>query len=137
MEKDAIAAGLKENGQEDADKVIRSVLSKRHAQETNNLERQFAAERKVVADDAAHDVTKKYEKMLGEARQKHDLQLADLQRQNLTPDEMESARASLLNDQQLEMSDIERRQQRETNEAQQAALSDREVRCDVILNLAL
>ena len=127
MEKDAIAAGLKENGLEDADKVIRSVLSKRHAEETNNLERQFAAERKVAADDATHEVARKFDKLLSEARHKHDAQLAELQRQNLTPEEMESARASLLNQQQLELADLERRQQRELNEAQQAALSDWEV----------
>lgn len=71
--------GVKENGLEDADKVIRSVLGKRHADETNNLDRQFAAEKKVMVDDALHKLGQKYEKLQESMKKKHDAQLTDLQ----------------------------------------------------------
>ena len=78
-EKGAMVAGVKENGVEDADKVIRSVLGKRHADETNNLERQFAAEKKVMVDDALHKLGQKYDKLNDDMKKRHDAQLADLQ----------------------------------------------------------
>ena len=74
-----MAAGVKENGLEDADKVIRSVLGQRHADELNQLERQYAAEKKVMVDDALHALGGKYDKMAEDMRKKHDKQLADLQ----------------------------------------------------------
>lgn len=47
-EQKAIEDGIRENGIEDADKVVQSVLTKRHAQEVRDLEKRFSAEKKVM-----------------------------------------------------------------------------------------
>ena len=49
------------------------------------------------------------------------------QKQKLSPEEYESERAALLNQQQLEVAELEKRQNREQMELEQSALSDCEV----------
>ena len=49
------------------------------------------------------------------------------QKQKLSPEEYESERAALLNQQQLEVAELEKRQNREQMELEQSALSDWEV----------
>ena len=70
--------GVKENGLEDSDKVVRSVLNQRHTQEMNELERQFTAQRKMMVDEAVNKVMEKYEKKREDLLKKHDAQLEAL-----------------------------------------------------------
>ena len=71
--------GVKENGLEDSDKVVRSVLNQRHMQEMNDLERQFTAEKKMAVDEALNTLVDTYDRKREELMKKHDAQLQALQ----------------------------------------------------------
>ena len=71
--------GIRENGVEDSDKVIRAVLAERHAQELRDLEKQFAAEKKIMVDDALNKLNEKYDNLRENMTKKHQLQLEALQ----------------------------------------------------------
>ena len=71
--------GIRENGEEDSDKVIRAVLAERHAQELRDLEKQFAAEKKIMVDDALNKLNEKYDNLRENMMKKHQLQLEALQ----------------------------------------------------------
>ena len=71
--------GIQENGSEDADKVARSVLAERHAREVNDLEQRFAAEKKIMVDDAVTRVNEKYEKRRVDVLKRHEDELTALQ----------------------------------------------------------
>ena len=71
--------GIRENGVEDSDKVIRAVLAERHAQELRDLEKQFAAEKKIMVDDALNKLNEKYDNLRDNMMKKHQLQLESLQ----------------------------------------------------------
>ena len=79
VEKKAIAEGIKENGVEDSDKVVRAVMSQRHAQEMKDLENEYAARRKVMVDDALVGLSNKYDKLRDELSTKHKAQMQQLQ----------------------------------------------------------
>ena len=74
-----MAEGIRENGTEDADKVARSVLAERHAREVNDLEQRFAAEKKIMVDDAWGRVNEKYEKRRVDVLKRHEDELTALQ----------------------------------------------------------
>ena len=78
-EKQAMVEGIRENGVEDSDKVIRAVLAERHAQELRDLEKQFAAEKKIMVDDALNKLNEKYDHLRENMMKKHQLQLEALQ----------------------------------------------------------
>ena len=78
-EKQAMVEGIRENGVEDSDKVIRAVLAERHAQELRDLEKQFAAEKKIMVDDALNKLNEKYDNLRENMMKKHQLQLEALQ----------------------------------------------------------
>ena len=78
-EKHAISEGVKQNGAEDSDKVVRAVLSERHAHELRDLDRQYAAEKKIMVDDALVKLNDRYDKRRDELQRKHDAQLEQLQ----------------------------------------------------------
>ena len=71
--------GIRENGSEDSDKVIRAVLAERHAQELRDLEKQFAAEKKIMVDDALNKLNDKYDNLRENMMKKHQFQLESLQ----------------------------------------------------------
>ena len=71
--------GIKENGIEDSDKVIRAVLAERHAQEMRDLEKQYAAEKRVMVDDALSMLSDKYDKLRDDMLRTHQAQLEALQ----------------------------------------------------------
>ena len=71
--------GIQENGSEDADKVARSVLAERHAREVGDLEQRFAAEKKIMVDDAVTRVNEKYEKRRVDVLKRHEDELTALQ----------------------------------------------------------
>ena len=79
MEQQAIAEGVKENGLEDSDKVIRAVQAERHAQELRDLDKQFAAEKKIMVDDALSQLAERYEPLREEKMRHHEAELAALQ----------------------------------------------------------
>ncbi len=78
-EKVAIRAGIQENGSESSDKVVRAVLSERHAQEMRDLEKQFAAERKIMVDDAFNNLSEKYDQLREDMTQRHQKEFDALQ----------------------------------------------------------
>ena len=55
--------GVKENGLEDSDKVVRAVQAERHAQELRDLDKQFAAEKKIMVDDALTQLATRYDSL--------------------------------------------------------------------------
>lgn len=126
-EKEAITEGVKENGLEDSDKVIRAVLGQRHAKEMTELERQMAAERKIMLDNSFQEVTGKYERMRQELARKHEAQLQALQGEDLSPEEHHLRRSNLLNKHQLEMADLDRQQNKEQIQREQSTTTDWEV----------
>ena len=71
--------GVRENGLEDSDKVVRAVLAERHAQELRDLEKQYAAEKKIMVDDALNKLNEKYDKLRDNLMKKHQMQLEALQ----------------------------------------------------------
>ncbi len=77
-EKTAIVEGIKENGVDDGDKVIRSVLAERHALEMRNLEKEYAAQKKIMVDDAINKLAEKYDTLRDEMSQKHEAELSAL-----------------------------------------------------------
>lgn len=74
-----MAEGIKENGAEDCDRVVRAVLAERHASELRNLETQYAAEKKIMVDDALARLGDKYDKKREELMTKQEAELAALQ----------------------------------------------------------
>ena len=71
--------GVKENGLEDSDKVVRAVLTERHAQEARELEKRFSAEKKIMVDDALSKLAEKYERQREELLKKQEAELEALQ----------------------------------------------------------
>ena len=79
VEKQAIQDGIQENGVEDCDKVIQSVLAARHAAEEQDIDTEYAALKKLMVDDAIAKLHEKYNKMTNELAKKHEQQLRDLE----------------------------------------------------------
>jgi len=79
VEQKAIQEGIQENGVEDCDKVIQSVLAARHAAEQRDLDNEYAALKKLMVDDAIAKLHDKYEKMANDLSKEHDLQLKQLE----------------------------------------------------------
>lgn len=149
-EQKAMQEGIKENGVEDSDKVVRAVMAQRHAQEQQDLEKQYAAEKKIMVDDALGKLNDQYDRQREELAQKHEAELKELQvggpslisfvymiqlgstsslqKQKLSPEEYRQRRAQLLNKQQLELAELDRRQSEEQKEIERGALTDWEVR---------
>lgn len=78
VEKQAIREGIQENGVEDSDKVIKSVLAARHAAEEKELDSEYAAKKKLMIDDAKAKLHEKYDKMASDLTKKHEQQMKDL-----------------------------------------------------------
>lgn len=78
MEKKAIREGVQQNGTEDSDKVIKSVLAARHAAEENELDAEYAALKKLMVDGEVSKLHDKYDKLSAELAKKHEQQLKDL-----------------------------------------------------------
>ncbi len=74
-----MAAGIKENGLEDSDRVVRAVLAERHAAELRDLEGHYAAEKKIMVDDALAKLGDKYDKKREEMMNRQEAELAALQ----------------------------------------------------------
>ena len=74
-----MSAGIRENGTEEGDKVVRSVLAARHNKELDNLESQYAAQKKIMVDDAISKLNEKYDKRREDLTRRQEKELADLQ----------------------------------------------------------
>lgn len=79
MEQKAIREGIQENGVEDSDKVIQSVLAARHAAEEKDINSEYAALKKLMVDDAIAKLHEKYDKKTNELTKKHEEQLEQLE----------------------------------------------------------
>lgn len=127
IEHKAIEEGIKENGEEDSDKVVEAVLAQRHAQELADLENQFAARKKVAVDDALSRLGQKYDSLRDQMAQRHAQELAALEKQKLSAEEKQEKRAELLNRQHLEQAKLERQLAEEEGHIREGALKDWEV----------
>jgi len=63
---------------EDCDKVIRSVLAARHAAEEQELDNEYAAQKRLMVDDAIAKLHEKYDKLSSDLNDKHEKQLVAL-----------------------------------------------------------
>ena len=77
-ERRAMADGVRQNGAEDSERVVRAVLAERHAAEQRHLDSQYAATRKVMVDDALAKLGEKYDKLREDMTARHDAELTDL-----------------------------------------------------------
>ena len=112
---------------EDSDKVIRAVLAERHAQELSDLEKEYAAKRKMMVDDSFSKLAEKYDRLRDEMAAKHEAELAALEKENLSPEEYEQRRTQLLNKQALEATDLEKKYADEQKVLERGVLTDWEV----------
>ena len=78
-EKKAMNEGVRENGIEEADKVVHAVLAARHSQEMRDVDKTYAAEKKVMVDDALSQLAAKYDKERDEVTKRQERELSDLQ----------------------------------------------------------
>ncbi|XP_033122761.1 uncharacterized protein LOC117121631 [Anneissia japonica] len=127
-EKKEMMEGVQGSGGQNTEKIIRAVLDKRHAQELIDLDGQFEAERKVAVEGALAKLHDKYHSKRELMIQHHEKELADLAKEGLPPEELRQRRASVLNKQQIEMSQLEKDLSAEKHEIEQGALSDWELR---------
>lgn len=128
VERKAIAVGIRENGADDSDKVIKSVLSRRHASELRGLEAEFAALRRCMVDEAVCQLADACSKKRDKLAKKHEEQLAALQTSNLSPDEALQRRAELVEQQQAEMAALDREQAEEQRKLEKRALAEWDVK---------
>ncbi|XP_022100041.1 trichohyalin-like [Acanthaster planci] len=128
-EREAMLEGIQEEGVDNTEKVIRAVLEKRQAQELHDLDAQFAAERQVAIEGALTKLNDKYHGRRETLLQRHERELSDLSKAaDLSPEAAEQRRAALLNQQQLELSKLEREMAQERRDIEQGALADWELR---------
>ena len=103
-------------------------MEKRQAQELHDLDAQFAAERQVAIEGALTKLNDKYHGKRESMLQRHERELSDLSKADLSPEEAEQRKAALLNQQQLELSKLEREMAQEKRDIEQGALADWELR---------
>ncbi|EDV25654.1 uncharacterized protein TRIADDRAFT_55968 [Trichoplax adhaerens] len=127
-EKQAMIAGIQQNGVEAGDLIVRRVLEQRHADEMKALEKQFEAERKKSVDDALTVLLKKQAAEREAMLAKHQSELEDLENSDLAPDELEQQKSNLLNKQQLELSKLEQKHEDQRKRLERSTLTDLEVK---------
>nr|XP_054760149.1 uncharacterized protein LOC129266332 [Lytechinus pictus] len=119
---------IQKAGGQNTDKVIKEVLAKRQAQEARDLDAQFAAERRIAVEGALDKLHDKYNAKRDAMLQRHEKELADLAKEDLTPDQRQQRKAALLNKQQIELNKLERELAEEKKGIEKGALSDWELR---------
>lgn len=127
-EKQAMINGIRDNGSEAAEFVIRKVLEKRQSQELKDLERMFQEERKVAVDEALAKMEERHTQENDELRAQHERELKELEKQQLNPEELQQKRAQILNQQQLRQSALDKKHADQRKQIQHGMLSDWEVR---------
>lgn len=108
--------------------AIFQVLEKRHSQELKDLERMFQEERKVAVDEALAKMEERHSQESDELRAQNEKELRDLEKQSLSPDDLQQRRAQLLNQQQLRQSALDKKHAEERKQIQHGVLSDWEIR---------
>ncbi|WAR00886.1 hypothetical protein MAR_025258, partial [Mya arenaria] len=126
-EREAIKEGIRDNGEEDSERVIKAVLAQRQAQEMSDLENQFGGQKRLMVDEALNKLNEKYDKLRDDAMRRHDQELADLQKLGLSPDELAARRTELLNKHAQELSALDRQQAAEKGDIERGALADWEL----------
>lgn len=104
------------------------VLAKRQAQEARGLDAQFAAERRIAVEGALDKLHDKYNAKRDSMLQRHEKELADLAKEDLTSDQRQQRKAALLNKQQIELNKLERELADEKKGIEKGALNDWELR---------
>ena len=88
----------------------------------------FQEERKVAVDEALAKMEERHSQESDELRAQNEKELRDLEKQNLSPDDLQQRRAQLLNQQQLRQSALDKKQAEERKQIQHGVLSDWEIR---------
>ena len=108
--------------------MLSKVLAKRQAQEARGLDAQFATERRVAIEGALDKLHDKYNARRDSMLQRHEKELADLMKEDLTSEQRQQRKAALLNQQQVELNKLERELKEEKKAIEKGALSDWELR---------
>ena len=103
-------------------------MAKRQAQEARGLDAQFATERRVAIEGALDKLHDKYNARRDSMLQRHEKELADLMKEDLTSEQRQQRKAALLNQQQVELNKLERELKEEKKAIEKGALSDWELR---------
>merc|ERR1712072_1575375 len=127
-EREAMLEAIRENGSEATEYIIRKVLEQRQARELQNIEQLFADEKKLEIDEALAKLGENHMYQKDELQMKHENEYNLLQGENLTADELQQRRSEVLNRQQLEMANLDKKQENERKSLQKASLSDWELR---------
>ena len=106
----------------------RQVLEKRHSQELKDLERMFQEERKVAVDEELAKMEERHTQESDELRAQNEKELKELEKQQLSPEELQQRRAQLLNQQQLRQSALDRKHADQRKQIEHGLQSDWEVR---------
>lgn len=93
-----------------------------------DLDKTFQEERRVGIDEALSLLEDEHASHTDKIQKKHGESLKQLESQNLTADELAQLKAQVLNDQQLELSALERKQNEELRRLKTSATADWEVR---------
>lgn len=126
-EREAIKEGIRDNGDDESELVIKAVLAQRQAQEMSDLDKQFAAQKRMMVDEALNKLNDKYDKLRDDMLRRHDQELADLEKLGLSPEELQQRRAELMQQHQQELSDLDRQHANEKGPTEQGALADWEL----------
>lgn len=104
------------------------VLERRHSQELKDLEHMFQEERKVAVDEALAKMEERHAQESDELRAQNEKELKELEKQHLSPEDLQQKRAQLLNQQQLRQSALDKKHAEQRKQIQHGVLSDWEVR---------
>lgn len=88
----------------------------------------FQGERKVAVDEALAKMEERHAQENDELRALNEKELKELEKQKLSPEELQQKRAQLLNQQQLRQSSRDKKQADERKQIQNGVLSDWEIR---------
>lgn len=88
----------------------------------------FQEERKVAVDEALAKMEERHAQESDELRAQNEKELKELEKQHLSPEDLQQKRAQLLNQQQLRQSALDKKHAEQRKQIQHGVLSDWEVR---------
>merc|ERR1712135_197949 len=106
-EKEAILEGIERNGADASQKVIQSVLEKRHKKELEDLLSEFELKKKLLLDEALKPLLEKYYNDRDAMVAKYESELVKLDNQELPEDELKKLKEKLRREHEKELSELD------------------------------
>merc|ERR1712136_633454 len=106
-EKEAILEGIERNGADASQKVIQSVLEKRHKKELEDLLSEFELKMKLLLDEALKPLLEKYYNDRDAMVAKYESELVKLDNQELPEDELKKLKEKLRREHEKELSELD------------------------------